>query len=118
MACAVDFYEEDDGTLPVEVFLEGLTAQQKAKAIAVVRLLEESGPILRFPYSSQVRGKIRELRTQLGKDKIRILYFGDSKRCFILLHGIIKRTDKLSQEDIRIAEGRMRRHNRRIKKGE
>ena len=111
----VDFYEDAGGFAPVEDFIAGLAREHKAKALALIKLLEEEGPNLPFPYSSQVRGKIRELRTQYGKDKIRLLYFGDSRRYFILLHGLVKRTERLSEEDIRIAEKRMHDHLRRLK---
>ncbi len=56
------------------------------------------------------------MRTQQGKDRLRILYFGDAKRRFILLHGIVKRTAKLPEEDIRIAEARMQLHNKRLER--
>ena len=72
---AIDFYQEPDGTAPVEDFLDSLSAEARAKALALVQILKAHGPNLPFPYSSQVTGKIRELRTQCGKDKIRILYF-------------------------------------------
>jgi len=113
MAWTVDFYEEEDGSAPVEGFLAELPKKHRAKALAIVRLLEEAGPTLPFPYSSQVRGKIRELRTQQGKDRIRILYFADKERHFILLHAFIKRTGKLSQKDIQIAERRMKKHEQK-----
>ena len=116
MAWQVDFYEEEDGSAPVEDFIAGLSRGHKAKTLAIVKLLEEIGPTLRYPYSSQVRGKIRELRTQYGKDKIRILYFGDSRRYFILLHGFVKRTDRLSEEEIQIAGERMHAHNRTLER--
>ena len=111
----VDFYEDAGGFAPVENFIAGLPREHKAKALAVIKLLEEEGPSLPYPYSSQVRGKMRELRTQYGRDKIRILYFGDSRRYFILLHGLVKRTERLSEEDIRIAEKRMHDHPQRLK---
>lgn len=63
MAWTVDFYEEEDGSAPVERFISQLSRQPKAKALAIVKRLEEVGPTLPFPYSSQVRGKLRELRT-------------------------------------------------------
>ena len=110
MAWTVEFYEEADGAAPVEQFLMRLSKQHRAKALAVIKRLEEVGPALPFPYSSQVRGKLRELRTQHGKDRIRILYFADARRWFILLHGLIKRTGKLSESDIGIAERRMLNH--------
>src|SRR5260370_11787378 len=68
------------------------------------------GPNLPFPYSSQVRGKLRELRTQQGKDRLRVLYFGDARRVFVLLHGMVKRSAQLPEEDIRVAQARMERH--------
>lgn len=116
MVWGVDFYEEEDGSAPVEDFIARLSRGHKAKVLAIVKLLEETGPTLRYPYSSQVRGKIRELRTQYGKDKIRILYFGDARRYFILLHGFVKRTDRLSEEEIQIAEIRMHVHNRALER--
>jgi hypothetical protein len=115
MAWKVDFYRDDDGFAAVEDFIAGLSREHKAKALAIIRLLEEEGPSLPYPYSSQVQGKIRELRTQLGKDKIRILYFGDARRYFILLHGLVKRSDRLSEEDIQVAEMRMHHHIQRVK---
>jgi len=57
------------------------------------------------------------LRTQQAKDKLRIFYFGDAKRVFVLLHGIVKRTPKPPEEDVRLAEARMQTHARRYKGG-
>lgn len=84
-----------DGTAPIEQFLEDLPKKQRAKLVALIETLKQLGPDLPFPYSSQVRGKLRELRTQFGKTRLRILYFGDAKRVFILLHGVVKDTQKL-----------------------
>lgn len=112
MTWAVEFYEEEDGNFPVEDFLAKLSKEHRRKAVAIVQRLKEAGPTLPFPYSSQVKGKLRELRTQYGKDKIRILYFADRQRRFILLHAFMKRTEKLSVTDIEIAERRMKQHER------
>src|SRR6267143_1595556 len=114
MAWQVDFFVDEHGHAPVEDYLTSLPVQHRAKLLALVKVLEQEGANLPFPYSSQVRGKLRELRTQQGRDKLRILYFGDAKRVFILLHGIVKRTAKLTEEDIRIAEARMRLHSKRL----
>jgi len=108
---AVDFYQEPDGSAPVEEFLESLSVEVRAKALALIQILRVHGPNLPFPYSSQAAGRIRELRTQYGKDKIRILYFADARRVFVLLHGFVKRTAKLEASELRQAEYRMARHN-------
>ncbi len=104
----VDFFLDERARAPVEEYLTGLPVEHRAKLMALIKVLEQEGPNLPFPYSSQVRGKLRELRTQQGKDKLRILYFGDARRVFVLLHGIVKRSAKLTEEDICIA-GALRR---------
>jgi len=107
MEARVDFYQEEDGSAPVETFLDELERPARAKALAIIQHLKTQGLALPFPYSSQVKGRLRELRTQYGKNKIRMLYFSDSKRTFILLHGIIKRTQHFEASDINIAQQRM-----------
>lgn len=116
MAWTVDFYEDADGSAPVEVFVDSLPKQQRAKTLALIKLLEEQGANLLFPYSSQVRGRLRELRTRFGKTRLRILYFADSRRIFMLLHGLLKASDKLPESDIQKAEERMVAHVQRLEK--
>jgi phage-related protein len=117
MSWKVEFYVDSEDRAPVEDFLEALPIQARAKAIAIIRLLEQEGPNLPFPYSSQVRGRLREMRTQQGKDKLRILYFADAKRVFVLLHGFVKRSAKLSESDVRVAEQRMLIHSKKLQGG-
>src|SRR5256885_6044857 len=113
MAWRVDFFVEENGQAPVEEYVLSLPVPHRAKVLALIKMLEQEGPSLPFPYSSQVRGKLRELRTQQGKDKLRVLYFGDARRVFMLLHGMVKRSAQLPEEDIRIAQARMERHEQR-----
>jgi hypothetical protein len=110
----VEFFVDEQDRAPVEDFLASLPMAHRAKLLALIRMLEHEGPSLPFPYCSQVRGKLRELRTQQGKDNLRLFYFGDARRTFILLHGIVKRSRKAPEQDIRIAEQRMQSHARRI----
>jgi len=57
----------------------------------VIRLLEQLGPTLGFPHSSQVHGSrhghMRELRVQHQGRPLRILYAFDPRRTAILLLG-------------------------------
>jgi phage-related protein len=117
MLWQVDFYVDENGRAPVEEFLTDLPMAHRAKLLATIKLLEWKGPNRPFPYSSQVRGKLRELRSQQGRDRLRVLYFGDARRVFILLHGIVKRSAQLPAEDIQVAERRMQKHTRREGKG-
>ncbi len=94
----IEFYERDGGGCPVEHFLNGLDKAPRAKVLALIQLLAEQGPALPFPYSSQVRGRIRELRTRYGRERLRVLYFGASTREWV---------PKTPERDVRIAEARM-----------
>jgi phage-related protein len=113
MTWKVDFYEED-GKAPVEEYLDDLTPQQRAKVLALINELEKHGPTLPFPYSSQVEGKLRELRTKFGKTRLRVLYYADAKQVFQLLHGIIKNTEKLEKSDIDKGNERMGKHQKKV----
>jgi len=58
---------------------------------AIIDLLMEDGPQLKFPYSSKIRGSkhshLRELRIQHKGHPYRILYAFDPRRIAILLIG-------------------------------
>ena len=112
----VEFYESSDGKCPVQEFLEGLEEPARAKTVALIRLLAEQGPTLPFPYSSQLRGKLRELRTQYGKENLRVLYFGAAAREWVLVHAFSKHAPRTAEQDIRIAEARMTEHLNRRKR--
>ncbi len=70
---------------------ETLTEGEQDAIDVVVRLLEERGPQLGYPYSTDVRGSrqrhMRELRVQHRGEPYRILYAFDPRRTAILLIG-------------------------------
>jgi len=107
MSWPVEFYEDESGGRPVEEFLEALPAGHVGKVLQVLQMLEERGPLLPFPYSSQVEGRLRELRIHYGRTLYRILYYGDARRTFVLLHAFEKRTPALPAEDAALARRRM-----------
>lgn len=43
MTWVVEFYEEEDGSAPVEEFLAKLPKQHRDKSLQIVKLLEEAG---------------------------------------------------------------------------
>jgi hypothetical protein len=67
---------------------ETLTEGEQEEVSAVVGLLEEKGPFLPFPYSSDIEGskfgQIRELRIQHKGEPYRVLYalIRDGSPCF------------------------------------
>jgi phage-related protein len=77
------------------------------KILQVLQMLEEWGPRLPFPYSSQVAGRLRELRIHYGRTLYRVFYYGDTRRSFILLHAFEKRSQVLPESEVRVAIKRM-----------
>jgi len=72
---------------------------------AFVRLLEEKGPELPFPYSSKIKisrhGNMRELRVQHKGQPYRILYcFNPSRIAVLLLGGNKKGNDRWYEENV------------------
>ena len=96
----VVFYDLPDGTEPVAAFLEGQSLKMSAKILRTIGLLEEFGPSLREPYSALLDDGIFELRTKIGSDITRVLYFFIEGKKVILTHGFVKKTQVTPPEEI------------------
>lgn len=101
------YYSTERGDQPVLVFLDNLDKKSRAKVMAHINLLAQFGPDLKRPYADHVRGKIRELRVQMGSKKYRILHFFFFEGRIVLLHALLKTTPKLKGRDIILAESCM-----------
>ncbi|MHB8304260.1 MAG: type II toxin-antitoxin system RelE/ParE family toxin [Acidobacteriaceae bacterium] len=111
------FFVEDDGSLPVQSWLDDLPDGVRGKVIARIDLLKKGGPTLDYPYTSQIEGKLREARLRMGKTRYRVLYFFDENRTAVLLHGFTKNTASVEEADKRIGRARMSRHEARLNSG-
>lgn len=69
-----------------------------------IEFLRVSRGHLDEPYSKHIKGKIRELRVDFGKNRHRIFYFTFIKKTIILLHAFLKKTAKTPAVEIKIAE--------------
>ena len=103
----IDYYKDTRGNEPVKEFLNSLSLSARVKMMRLIEFLAERGVLLKEPYTKQIRGKIRELRVKDKQGAVRVLYFTYTGKRFILLHGLIKKTDKTPEGDIEIAEKRM-----------
>jgi phage-related protein len=102
------FYRDASGREPVREFLDSLDDDSQAAIehqIGRLNLLSDTTPHLPFPHSSQVDGELRELRCHYGRELYRILY-RRSERLVVLVHIFAKRSAKIDQRDIRIAQER------------
>ena len=98
MVWDIEYYQKENGEIPVENFLLTLNPKLRAKAYSDIMLLKKLGINIRAPYSSPIKGDkyngLFELRTKFSSDITRIFYFLYDKNKFVLLHGFVKKTDK------------------------
>lgn len=92
----------------VAKWLEDLSDDEFGQAAFYVDLLAERGVELGEPYTRQLRGKLRELRFYLGRERIRVSYFVASGRRIILLT-VFRKTQRQERGEINRAERAMKR---------
>lgn len=110
----IEFYKREDGTEPVQEFLDSLEPKMLAKMLRTIDLLEANGTALRRSYSAPLEDGIFELRAQQGSDITRVLYFFQVGNKAYLTHGFTKKTQKTPRSEIELAkkyrEDHIRRH--------
>jgi phage-related protein len=102
------FYIDNEGNEPVKDFILGQPDRAIAEILHVFKLLRQFNVTLGMPYVRKIsRSGIRELRIKHGSDIYRIFFFAHVRRKFILLHGVLKKEDKISEADKNVAIQRM-----------
>jgi len=109
MEFSIEFYETSSGRCPVQEFLEKLKASSVDDFAAVLAGLDKLRDHLyhRPPLSKPIGDDIFELR-HMGKLNTRVLYCFLKGRKIIALHGIRKKSPKISSGDKKVALDRKR----------
>ncbi len=103
----IEYYETHNGQIPVKEFIEALKIKERAKIARTIDLLEEFGVNLDMPYAKHVEGNLWELRARLANNRYRIIYFLNTGQKFILLHGYVKKTQKMPKKEIKVAKQKL-----------
>jgi len=115
----VEFYQKENGEVPVEEFLLSLSPKMRAKAFREIELLKSYGPELREPHTKSIKGKnnkgIYELRVKFSSNISRIFYFTYSGDTFVLLNGFVKKTRKTPKSELERARKYKEDYERRCK---
>lgn len=92
-----------------------LPEKASAKILRDIDLLERHGFSLGLPYIKKLEGydELWELRTKHSSNIYRVFYFHYNNGVFVLLHGIIKKSDKLKIADINISNKRLTNYKER-----
>lgn len=113
---SLDFYELPDGSRPAEEFLFSLDEKMLAKSLRDLDMLEHNGPALREPQSKQLEANLFELRTKVGSNISRVLYFFVVGKKIILTNGFMKKQQKTPAAEIqrarRYRDDYLRRHEK------
>lgn len=90
----------------IDDFIVSLEEATQSKVFRYLDLLEKLGYGLRPPYSKQIMSNLFELRIR-GVQEVRILYtfYNDVA---VLLHGFVKKSEKIPKNDIELAAARKR----------
>ena len=117
MSCKIEFYQKENGKVPVKEFLFSLSPKLRAKAFRDIELLQKYGSELKEPYVKALKGKnkrdLYELRIKFSNDIARIFYFTYFNDKYVLLHGFIKKTMKTPAKEIEKAKNYMEDYKRR-----
>lgn len=100
----VVFYKDDDGSVPLSDWLDGLQHKHRAKCLKWIEILQFFGYDLRRPESDYLRDGIHELRVRLQKVNYRMLYFFHGTHVVVLTDGLVKEKEVPPREIDRAVE--------------
>jgi phage-related protein len=79
--------------------LDSISTKERAKILKYVEFLREHKGVLDEPYTKHIRGKIRELRVDFGKNR-HGFFFTFIGQNIILLHAFLKKTAQTPESEI------------------
>ena len=101
---AVRFYKTKSGNEPVKEWLFSLDKEERKIIGTDIQTVEFGFPIgMPLVKKIDTKYKLWEVRSTLNSDKIVRVIFTIYKDCMILLHGFIKKDQKLPEKDKNIA---------------
>lgn len=105
------FYASISGREPVkEFFKKELSFSEMEKIYTSIRTIERAWPLGK-PLVDHIKGNLWEIRCNLNNRIVRVL-FANIENEMVLLHGFIKKTQKTPQEEIKLAEKRIKEYEK------
>lgn len=103
------FFQSDSGRMPVRDWLLDLTSDDRKAVGDDIRAAEFGWPI-GMPLCRPISGRkgLWEIRSDLSDGRIARVFFCAFEGEMILLHGMIKKTQKTPEKDLDVAEKRMK----------
>lgn len=83
-------YQDDDETVPLMEWLDGLEDEPRNRCLARLHLLAEHGSDLRRPLVENIGDGLYELRVKFHHINLRMLYFFHGRNAAVVSHGFAK----------------------------
>src|SRR5581483_2702779 len=101
-----EFYETDQGTLPVAAFLDSLDVKTRARFRWSMEQLRVRNVQARPPLVKHLDGDLWEMREESQTNIFRIIYVFHTGRRIVFLHGFQKKSQKTPRHEIELAARR------------
>ena len=101
-------YRDDEGTVPLLEWLDGLPQRVRDKCRVKIERLRELGYELRRPEADYLRHGIYELRVKSQRVNYRMLYFFHRDIAAVLSHGLVKEGQVPTKQIDRAVEHRLK----------
>jgi phage-related protein len=102
------FFRSDAGNEPVREWLKSLAPADRKLIGDDIRTVQFGWPV-GMPLTRSLGGKLHEVRTPLGGNRIARVIFVVLNAEAVLLHGFIKKSQKTTKSDLALARERLKR---------
>ena len=102
------FFRRENGSEPVRDWLLGLSAEDRKTIGVAIKTVEYGWPI-GMPVCRPVSGRksLWEVRVDISDGQIARVFFCERDGAMVLLHGIVKKTQKAPTKDLNLAMKRL-----------
>jgi phage-related protein len=102
---SVKFYKSQSGNEPVREWLKSLSKNDKTIIGQDIKTVEYGWPV-GMPLVRKMDSHLWEIRSDITNKSIARVFFTVQDDCIVLLHGIIKKSQRTSLSDLKIAKDR------------
>jgi len=105
---SVVFFKTDSGAEPVRRWLQGLSKTDKKTIGEDIKTVQFGWP-LGMPLVEKIESNLWEVRIRLGSGIARVMFTVDGS-LMVLLHGFIKKSQRIPLPDLDVARKRLRQY--------
>lgn len=109
-----DYIRRKDGTSEFVEFINSLPEKDSAKLLATIKKTEEHGLLVaqRMEWVKKLDSDLYELRSKVGSNIQRAIYFQKVGNEFLITHGFTKKTQKTPKSEVDHANNLKKMHEK------